>query len=229
MIEILYEDSQIVAVNKPTGLLVHRTRIAEEENDFLLQKLRDQLQRKLYPIHRLDRPTSGIVLFAFSSEDASLFSQMIQTNAVEKEYLALVRGWFPDNVDLDHPVKNEKGNSKEAHTIFKNVKHYEIEIPSGRYTTTRFSLIECFPKSGRWHQLRQHLAHLRHYIINDRVHGDGKCNRFFSDHFGHREMFLHAVRLTFEHPVTKQQIIIHAPLPVHWDVIGKSDVCEEGV
>lgn len=221
MIEILFVDSHIVVVNKPTGLLVHRTRIAEEENEFLLQKVRDQLQLKLYPVHRLDRPTSGIVIFALTSEDANVFSKMIQSNEVEKEYMALVRGWFPDEVDLDHPVKNEKGNVKDAHTLFRNESHFELDIPSGRYSTTRYSLIKCFPKSGRWHQLRQHLAHLRHYIINDRVHGDGKCNRFYSDYFGVRDMYLHATRISFIHPQTKEEMNIEASLPDHWAVINK--------
>lgn len=220
MIEILFVDSHIVIVNKPTGLLVHRTRIAEEENEFLLQKVRDQLQLKLYPVHRLDRPTSGVVIFALTSEDANIFSRMIQSNEVEKEYIALVRGWFPDEVDLDYPVKNEKGNVKDAHTFFKNERHFELDIPSGRYSTTRYSLIKCFPKSGRWHQLRQHLAHLRHYIINDRVHGDGKCNRFYSDHFRVRDMFLHASRISFIHPHTKDQMLIEASLPEHWQVVN---------
>lgn len=220
MIEILYTDSHIVVVNKPTGLLVHRTRIAEEENDFLLQKVRDQLQLKLYPVHRLDRPTSGIVVFALSSEDANLFSNMIQSNEVEKEYHALVRGWFSDEVDLNYPVKNEKGNVKDAHTIFRNVKHFELDVPSGRYPTTRYSLIKCFPKSGRWHQLRQHLAHLRHYIINDRVHGDGKCNRFYTDYFQCRDMFLHASRISFIHPYSKDKVVIKAVSPAHWSVVN---------
>lgn len=221
MIEVLYLDSHIIAVNKPAGLLVHRTRIAEEENEFLLQTVRDQIQQKIYPVHRLDRPTSGIVIFALSSEAANLFSNMIQSNAVKKEYVALVRGWFPEQIELDHPVKNEKGNAKEARTIFENAMHFELDVPSGRYQTTRYSLIRCFPKSGRWHQLRQHLAHLRHYIINDRVHGDGKCNRFFSDYFQVRDMFLHASRLSFLHPYTREEVIIEASLPAHWAVVAK--------
>lgn len=222
MIEILYSDSYIVAVNKPAGLLVHRTRIAEEENDFLLQKVRDQIQKHIYPIHRLDRPTSGIVLFALSSEVANRFSNMFQTNEICKEYRAIVRGWFPDNVDLDHPVKNEKGNQKDARTVFKNISSFELQVPSGRYETTRFSYISCFPKSGRWHQLRQHLAHLRHYIINDRVHGDGKCNRFFSDYFQEKNMFLHASELKFTHPYVEVPIVIKASLPPYWDSLLSS-------
>ncbi|MGL5785398.1 MAG: pseudouridine synthase [Bacteroidales bacterium] len=219
MVEILYSDSYIVAVNKPAGLLVHRTRIADEEYEFLLQKVRDTIQKHIYPIHRLDRPTSGVVLFALTSEAANLFSNMIQTNEVEKEYVALVRGWFPGSVDLNYPVKNEKGNEKEAHTLFESVKTFELPIPSGRYETTRFSYIRCFPKSGRWHQLRQHLAHLRHYIINDRVHGDGKCNRFFSDYFKEKNMFLHASELTFQHPYLKTQVKIQASLPLYWSAL----------
>lgn len=216
MIEILYEDQHIVAVNKPAGLLVHRTKIAEEDTDFLLQKVRDQINKHLYPIHRLDRPTSGVVLFALTSESANRFSSMIQSNDIEKIYLALVRGWLAEHIDLNHPVKNEKGNSKDAQTLFECVEKIELTVPSGRYETTRYSCLRCIPKSGRWHQIRQHLAHLRHYIINDRVHGDGKCNRFFSEYFGTRNMFLHASELRFKHPYSGTDVCIQAQLPPHW-------------
>ncbi|MGL4805816.1 MAG: pseudouridine synthase [Bacteroidales bacterium] len=221
MLEILYQDAYLIAVNKPVGLLVHRTKIAEEEEEFLLQKLRDQTGKFLYPVHRLDRPTSGVVVFAFNADTAAKLAKLFVSHDIKKEYIALVRGWFPDEVNLDYPVKNEKGNSREASTHFELIGRFELPIPTDRYPTTRFSIVKCLPKTGRWHQLRQHLAHLRHYIINDRVHGDGKCNRIFTEKVGVREMFLHARLLAFAHPDTNQSLEILAEKPVHWSFLNE--------
>ena len=214
-LEILYCDDHLVAVNKPAGLLVHRTSIAEEQEHFVLQRLRDQLGRRVYPIHRLDRPTSGVLLMAFSGEVAASVQASFLTS-FHKEYLALVRGWMPESIDLDHPVRSERGNLQNAHTRFESLQTLEFPFATDRYATARYSVVRCLPTTGRWHQLRQHLAHLRHYIINDRVHGDGKQNRLFDRHLGLRDMFLHAHRLTFDHPVTSARIVLVAPLPDHW-------------
>ncbi|MGL4412305.1 MAG: pseudouridine synthase [Bacteroidales bacterium] len=216
MIEILFQDDHLVVVNKPPGLLVHRTAIAEEETLFLLQILRDQLGKYLYPIHRLDRPTSGAIAFAFSSEVASSFAQAMERDEVVKVYHSLVRGWVDEVVDLDYPVKNEKGKPREANSLFTPLGHIELPIAFGRYETSRYTILQCEPKTGRWHQLRQHLAHLRHYIINDRVHGDGKQNRLFTERLGLREMFLHARYLEFSHPVTQERVSLLADYPEHW-------------
>ncbi|MGL4779308.1 MAG: pseudouridine synthase [Bacteroidales bacterium] len=221
MLEILYQDTYLIAVNKPVGLLVHRTKIAEEEEEFLLQKLRDQTGRFLYPVHRLDRPTSGIVVFSFNPETAAKLAKLFVSHDITKEYIALVRGWFPDEVSLDYPVKNEKGNSREALTRFELIDRFELPLPTDRYATTRFSTVKCLPQTGRWHQLRQHLAHLRHYIINDRVHGDGKCNKIFTEKVGIREMFLHARLLAFVHPDTNQSLEILAEIPSHWNFLNE--------
>lgn len=221
MLEILYQDAYLIAVNKPVGLLVHRTKIAEEEDEFLLQKLRDQTGKFLYPVHRLDRPTSGIVVFGLNQETASKLAKLFASHEITKEYIALVRGWFPDEVNLDYPVKNEKGNSREAMTLFEAIDQFELPIPTDRYLTTRFSTVKCLPQTGRWHQLRQHLAHLRHYIVNDRVHGDGKCNKIFTEKIGVREMFLHARALTFVHPETNESLEILAEIPSHWNFLNE--------
>lgn len=221
MLEILYQDAYLIAVNKPVGLLVHRTKIAEEEDEFLLQKLRDQTGKFLYPVHRLDRPTSGIVVFGLNQETASKLAKLFASHEITKEYIALVRGWFPDEVNLDYPVKNEKGNSREAMTHFEAIDQFELPIPTDRYPTTRFSTVKCLPQTGRWHQLRQHLAHLRHYIVNDRVHGDGKCNKIFTEKIGVREMFLHARALTFVHPETNESLEILAEIPSHWNFLNE--------
>lgn len=216
----LYEDESFVAFSKPNGMLVHLTSIAADHPDekVLLQEARRLCGRKLYPIHRIDRPTSGVVLFAFEPEYARKMQELMQQGtAVSKEYLALVRGWMKHAVDLQHPVKTEKGQLVEAHSVFDPIDFYEYPVSTDRYSCARFSLIRCVLFSGRWHQLRQHLAHLRHYIVNDRVHGDGKQNKLMTAYLAERRMFLHAQRLRFIHPYSHQPICIEAPLPSFWD------------
>ncbi len=216
MFEILYSDQHIIVINKPNGILVHRTALSANETEFVVQKLREQTGRYIYPVHRLDRPTSGVIIFAFDSETAGKLNISLVSSDVHKKYLALVRGWFPENVILDYPVKNERGTIKEAITEFRNIRHLILDMPVGNFPSARYSLIECSPKTGRWHQIRQHLAHLRYYIINDRVHGDGKHNNIFKHKLNIEPLFLHAAEIEFIHPQTQEKIKICAPLPPHW-------------
>lgn len=217
MLNILYQDDYLIAVNKPCGLLVHRTSIAEGDGPFVLQMLRDQVGRKLFPVHRIDRPTSGVLVFAFSSEVARQLNDQLTNGASHKKYVTLVRGWLPEEMVCDRSVKNDRGNLQEAITRFVPVKQLELPLATDRYPTARFAVVEAYPLTGRWHQIRQHLAQLRHYIINDRVHGDGKQNRIFTEQLGIREMFLHARALHLQHPVLQTEIAIEAPFPIHWD------------
>ena len=226
-LEVLYQDDYFIAINKPCGLLVHRTRIAEENELFALQILREQTGRYLYPIHRIDRPTSGVLLFAFSSEIARHLGEMFTQNKIHKEYQALVRGWFPDRIELDFPVKNDRGNLQSAQTDFQLSERFVMHYPLGEYSSCRYSRITCYPHSGRWHQIRQHLAHLRHYIINDRVHGDGKHNRIFKNELLIEPFFLHARSLELSHPVDSTRLLhIEAPFPEHWDRFRELKIVE---
>ncbi|MEG1585609.1 MAG: pseudouridine synthase [Bacteroidales bacterium] len=224
--EILYQDDYFIAINKPGGLLVHRTRIAEEESVFILQLLRDQVQRHLYPVHRLDRPTSGVLLFAFDAATARTLSEALVSGEVKKEYRALVRGWLSAPVDLNYPVKNDRGNLQEAHTEFVPREYFVMYRPIGNYPSARYSVVSCFPHSGRWHQIRQHLAHLRHYIVNDRVHGDGKHNRVFKEELGIEPLFLHARYLILPHPVSGERICLKAQFPEHWQAFRELAIVE---
>ncbi len=205
-------------------MLVHRTRIAEEESDFVLQHLRDQVERHLYPVHRLDRPTSGVLLFAFDPETARTLSNMLTDSGIRKTYTALVRGWYGGPELLDHPVKNDRGNLRDAQTEFRMIASYTMNRPIGNYPTARYSIIECNPLSGRWHQIRQHLAHLRHYIINDRVHGDGKHNRIFKEELGIEPLFLHATSIEMNHPVDGTPLFLKAQFPKHWEAFRELDI-----
>ncbi|MGL4293135.1 MAG: pseudouridine synthase [Bacteroidales bacterium] len=224
--EILFQDEQLIAINKPGGMLVHRTRIAEEESVFVLQLLREQTGKHLYPVHRLDRPTSGVLLFAFNPEMARKLSEMLVSGEVTKEYQALVRGWFTETIDLQHPVKNDRGNLQEAQTRFVPIERFTLHRPIGNFPTSRYSIISCFPKTGRWHQIRQHLAHLRHYIINDRVHGDGKHNGVFKNTLHIEPLFLHACTMSFIHPHSGERMHLNAKFPEHWRAFRELDIVE---
>jgi len=218
---IIYRDDGLVAINKPCGLLVHRTNMDEEENVFALQLLRDLLGQRVYNLHRIDKPTSGVLLFALNNEIASLVNELFKERKIEKTYIALVRGWFPQTTFLNYPVKNPKEALLDAETHFNLLCKYELSIPVEPYETSRYSMIEAKPLTGRWHQIRQHLAHLRHYIINDRVHGTGAHNDMFTEQLGISNLFLHAHKLKFTHPLTGQEVLIQAELPPHWEEFQK--------
>jgi tRNA pseudouridine65 synthase len=222
-LEILYQDQYMVAINKPAGLLVHKTYLARKEKYFAMLLLRDQLGQYVYPIHRLDRPTSGVLLFALSSEVARQLNDLFSERQVAKGYLAIVRGYLQGADVLDYALKeqldkiadkkaNQDKEPQEAVTRWANVDEAEFPQPIGKYPTGRFSLIALAPQTGRKHQLRRHLAHLRHPILGDTTHGDGAQNRYLREHFGYRRMMLHAATLQFTHPITGQEVVIEAPL-----------------
>ncbi|PRY90793.1 pseudouridine synthase [Mongoliibacter ruber] len=220
LLTILYEDEYFIAIDKPAGVLVHKTNIAKEEEELLaVQMLRDQINCRVYPLHRIDRPTTGVLIFGKSSEAASLLQPLFPTDAVEKEYLTVVRGFMPtESGEIESPLKkNLVGELQEALTLYTSIAQTEIPFPSSpRYPTSRYSLIKAFPKTGRMHQIRRHMAHIRHYIIGDSTHGDNKQNNFFRSQYGLQNMLLHAYNLRFNHPIHKIQIEINAPLPKHF-------------
>ncbi len=216
MLQILYSDAYLTVINKPCGMLVHRTSIADDDKPVALQLLREQIGKMVYPVHRIDRPTSGVVVFAHSDEITRVLQEELSTGNSRKIYYALVRGWMDENVTNERDVKNDRGMLREAATRFTPLEKFELPTPTDRYATARFCIVRAEPITGRWHQIRQHLAQMRHYIINDRVHGDGKQNRIFTSQFAISEMFLHAETIEFDHPATNERISICAPFPEHW-------------
>ena len=219
LLEILFEDEYLIAINKPSGLLVHRTSIAADETVFALQLLRDQIGQHVHPVHRLDRPTSGILLFAKQEAILPQLKSLFSEREVEKTYLALVRG-IPTvkQAMIDYPLKSERsGRMQEAQTSYQVIGESEIPFDTtGRYPTSRYSLLELKPETGRTHQIRRHLAHIRHYIIGDKKHGDNKQNIFFEKQFGLTNLLLHAHRLVFKHPITDSRISINCAFPPHF-------------
>lgn len=199
---VLYRDAELVAVGKPSGLAVHRGWAAEA--DVALQRLRDQLGRRVYPVHRLDRPTSGVLLFALSSAAAAAVQALWQAGEVEKRYLALVRGLPPSSGIIDHPVPRER-KSKErvpAVTHFRRLATFE-----------RYALVEARPHTGRVHQIRRHMKHRSWPLIGDVHYGKGDQNRLFRARFGLHRLALHASHLSFVHPSTAAAVEIVAPVP----------------
>lgn len=209
--EILYQDEYCIAVNKPHGLLVHRTSLSSDK-DFLLQRVRDQSGRKVYPVHRLDRPTSGIVLFAFSKEIVAEFFKLFRMREAKKTYLALVRGWTDDSGVIDSPLRTASGREQDALTLYKTLDRTEVDIPVGPYERSRYSLVEIDLKTGRTHQIRRHFAHLRHPLVGDTNHGDGRHNQMFREKFNSHRLMLAAVKLELLHPFKQEELAINAPL-----------------
>ena len=214
MLEILHADEAIVAINKPSGLLVHRSGLATDRVT-CMTLLRDQLGRWVYPIHRLDRGASGVLLFALDPETASSLGAAFAGRSVRKGYVAIVRGWAPERADVDYPLDDEEqeGSARvTASTTFRRLETAELPVAIGRYATARYSLVAAEPHTGRRHQIRRHLAHLRHPIIGDAVHGDGRHNRFFREELGIARLLLHGARLELEHPRESTTVVLRAPL-----------------
>ncbi len=222
ILPILYRDEHLVAVDKPPGLLVHRTAIASD-GVFALQLLRDQLRRKVYPVHRLDRPTSGVLVFALSSEVASRLVDQFASRQIVKTYLAVTRGFIEPEGTLDYPLReNRDAPKQEAVTAYRRLSTVELDTPIPPHATARYSLVEARPRTGRMHQVRKHLKHLSHPIIGDTAYGDSRHNRFFRDRLGIRRLLLLARRIRLTHPVMGEPLAIEAPLPA--DMRGVFDL-----
>ncbi|UGA55482.1 tRNA pseudouridine(65) synthase TruC [Vibrio sp. VB16] len=227
MLEILFQDEYIIAVNKPAGMLVHRSWLDKYETQFVMQTLRDQIGQHVFPLHRLDRPTSGVLVFALSSEVASEMMPLFANHEMKKTYHAIVRGWIEEGDTLDYPLKQEldkiadkfaKTDKEPQEAVTDYLPLAEVEVPysTGRFPTSRYCLVELKPHTGRKHQLRRHMAHLRHPIVGDTSHGDGKHNRLFRENYQAHRLFLHATELQFVHPYTHSDICIKASFDDCW-------------
>jgi len=223
-LNILYRDDYLVSVDKPPGLLVHRTGLDAGETRFALQLLRDQLGRPVWPVHRLDKGTSGVLLFALDAGTARTLGQAFERGeAMRKTYRAVVRGWPPEAGAIDHPLKRmpddmrtERVEVQDALTHYRTLQRYELPLAQGGFATTRCALVELRPVTGRRHQLRRHLKHIAHPIIGDATHGKGPLNRALAELLGLQRLWLHAVRLELAHPVTGQAVVIEAPMGDEW-------------
>ncbi len=211
-IEIVHADEALVAVDKPPGLLVHRSGLADGEDDVLVDRVRRATGRMLFPIHRLDRATSGIVLFAADRALAGALGAEFMARRVDKRYLAVCRGWPEAEGLIDHPLDAPgMPEKKAARTAWTRLATAELPIPVGRYESVRLALVEARPETGRYRQIRRHFKHASHHLIGDTSHGDGRHNRFARMHLGVHRLLLHAWGLRLAHPATGEPITITAP------------------
>lgn len=215
MLEILYQDDALIAVNKPANLAVHRSKMVGNAEEFLIDQLREQVGDSVYLAHRLDRATSGVLLIARSREVAAALGEQFMGRSVRKQYLVVVRGWpdpLEDVIDYPLPGSRETGPRREARTQYQRLATIEVPIELGRYPQQRYALVLAEPESGRFRQIRKHLAHIHHPVIGDCQHGRGDHNRLYKQHFGCHRMLLHAWRLRFAHPLRGASMQIEAPL-----------------
>ena len=223
-LEILYKDDYIVVVNKPSGLLVHKSMIDRHERYYAMKMLRDQLGGEwVYPLHRLDKPTSGVLVFALSSEYAREFSKVFASREIQKSYIAVVRGFTDERGVIDHPLKekldkmtdtkaDKNKEAQEAITHYQRLATVELPFALGRYESVRYSLVRLFPKTGRKHQLRRHMKHISHHILGDTKYGRGEHNKLVRREFGVYRLMLHAHTLELYHPYKKERMCFQADL-----------------
>ncbi len=224
MLDILYLDDYLAIVHKPAGWLVHRTPLDKGETRFVLQTLRDQMCQHVWPVHRLDKGTSGVLVFALSAEVARTLGQAFETGeGLHKTYRAIVRGWPLPQGLIDHPLKRmpddmrlEREETQAAQTRYDTLRRGELPIAQGDFASLRWAEVQLQPLTGRRHQLRRHMKHMAHPIIGDATHGKGPLNRAVAEHLGLQRLWLHALRLDMRHPVSGQALAIDAPCGPQW-------------
>jgi tRNA pseudouridine65 synthase len=217
-IEIIFEDDILIAVNKPNNFLIHQSHYTRNIVEItLLQKLQEQLGYPVYPLHRLDRKTSGILLLLKDKSQVSKFQELFTSNTIQKTYYAIVRGFSPASGEINSPVKeDDSGIYKEALTIFETLAQIELPIPVNLHQTSRYSLIKLMPKTGRMHQLRKHMNKINHPIIGDPKYGDRFHNHMFEKEFGSTYLLLHAHQIEFLNPITRQKMKLVADFTENW-------------
>lgn len=221
VLPILYRDDWLIAVHKPAGMLVHRSDLDRHETRFAVQLLRDRIGRPVYPAHRLDKGTSGLLLFALEPGVGRDLSEQFEQGGVEKRYLAVVRGYPPETGVVDHPLAPladpyaglAAGRAAQAAvTRYRCLARAELPYRVDRYPSSRYALVELAPLTGRRHQLRRHMKHIAHPIIGDATHGKGSHNRLFRELFGCGRLLLAALEMRLRHPASAEPLTLRAPL-----------------
>jgi len=241
---LIYCDQWLLVVHKPAGLLVHRSPIDQYETEFALQYARAMNGGEhVYALHRLDRPTSGVLVFARDAHTASILGKTMMAGEVNKTYLAMVRGWTPEQGIIDHPLRDEPEDKRrkdepqpvrDALTRYRRLATTEIPVAIEGHATSRYSLVALYPETGRKHQLRRHMKHISHPIIGDANHGRGRHNRYFAERFGQGRLMLAATGISFPHPVTGEQMRLNAEpdatflqvLSIFGDALPTTRLCE---
>jgi len=228
---ILFRDENLIAVHKPSGLLVHRSSLDRHETRFALQILRDQIGQPVFPVHRLDKGTSGVLLFALNREVVRSLNSQFESGEVAKTYLAVVRGHPPESGEIDHPLARmadeHAGISASVHeqpaqparTRYRRLATVELPYQVDRYPSSRYALLELAPETGRWHQLRRHLKHISHPIIGDATHGKGRHNRLFQELFGCQRLLLAATELRLTQPLSGLALCLRAEVAADFSAL----------
>lgn len=203
MLRILYQDADLVAVDKPSGFFVHPPEdptLRVSPKSVCMNVLRDQLGQYVYPIHRIDRATSGVVLFGLNAEIAGGLGRLFQTRDIRKTYYCVSRGWTPLAGEIDRALKSESSEPLPSQTRFERLAQVELPWAHHKYTTARYSLCRAEPLTGRRHQIRRHFAGMSHPLVGDTVYGDGVHNRLFRENLGVTGLLLKAHAIEFAHP-----------------------------
>lgn len=217
-IKILFEDDYIIIINKPAHVLIHNSYYARNiKAPTLLDYLKEELNQDFYPIHRLDRKTSGVLALAKEKQYVAEFQELFNKNEINKIYIAIVRGFVNSKIVIESPVKNPDTKAyKDAETLCEPILEKELNIPVHPYETSRYSLVKLTPKTGRMHQLRIHMNKISNPIVGDYKYGDRFHNRMFESKFNCNNLLLHASTLEFVHPKTAKNIEIKADFPEYW-------------
>ncbi len=203
-VDFLYVDADLVVVNKPSGLLVHRG--WANDDDVAMFRVRDALGgAHVFPVHRLDRGTSGALVFARTKPAAAALALAFESRQVDKRYLALVRGTPPESGTIDHPIPSGGDGPRVP-----AVTHFSLVA---RSSVDRCSLVLAMPETGRSHQIRRHLRHLGHPLVGDVNYGSGEINRHYRATYDLHRLALHAHAIAFDHPVSGARVAITAPMP----------------
>jgi tRNA pseudouridine65 synthase len=237
MLTLLHRDERLIVIDKPSGWLVHRSNLDRHETRILVQALRDQIGRHVFPVHRLDKGTSGTLLFALDPEAAQDLAGQFERQEVRKSYLAVVRGWPPESGRIDHPLARERdayadgdsGEAQPALTDYCRLASIEFPVAVDKYPTARYALVALEPHTGRRHQLRRHMKHIAHPIIGDATHGKGRHNRFFQARFGCERLLLACTDLRFRHPDAGRVMHVQAPVGDQFAAVIKEFGWEEAL
>lgn len=219
---VLYRDESLIAIHKPAGLLVHRSPLDFHEKRFALQILRDQIGQRVYPVHRLDKGTSGVLIFALDADTGRILSGQFERQEVGKSYLAVVRGWPAAEGEIDHALSRKVDDAEfhderaqdlpqPAKTRFRSLARVELPYRVDVFPSSRYALMELEPLTGRRHQIRRHLKHISHPIIGDATYGKGRHNRLFQELFGCHRLLLSCTAMTLRHPQGGRELRLAAP------------------
>jgi len=213
-LEILYRDEYLLIINKPSGLLTHRSNLSTDK-DSVVDRLKLMFENPPSPVHRLDRPTSGVIVSAFNKETARIIGSCFLNGSVHKKYIAVVRGYLDESGTIDIPLKKDgEGELQGALTAYRSLKQLEIPIKNNKYSSSRYSLIQVEPVTGRFHQIRRHLARIGHPLLGDTSHGDLRHNRIFEKEFNNNRLLLHGESISFPHPESMEKLLVSAPIPL---------------